>query len=598
MATSKSSPVADVGEYSVADAIRLGVKIFKYADKKDQVLMAVGFTAAFLSGAGMPAYSQVQGNVVGKMAANESDIGSKLSTLALILVIVGVVMMILHGIRGYCVNYTTMRQTTRIKLLYFKALMRQEVAWHDAHPPGELTSRMDGDVKIIERAMGDNLIQGIQNVGTLLFAFGVAFYNGWELTLFMLGAMPFICGVSILFGRMVIKSTKDARTGYACAGGIALEAIDNIKTVQVFGREQFESNRFSEAVLPAMAAGMKREIATFMTTGCNNCIIYIVYGLAFWFGAYLILWDRYDVSQVLVVFFACLMASFAVGRFSPCLSTFVEGASAAEQIYAVIDRVPSMDPMVKLGTEGALDESPAENAPSCSNAGLALPGRRFSNEIVFRDVAFHYPTRPEDKLFTTLNVTIKKGQTVAFSGASGCGKSSIIGLLQRYYDPQSGLISVDGLELNQLNLRAWRDCISIVSQEPKLFTGTVMENVRIAKPDASDEEVIEACKKAHVHQVIEKLPEQYATLVGTGGSQLSGGQKQRVAIARALIRKPQILILDEATSALDRKSEVEVLRSRMLCSRAALVDPARTPSRLLSLPTGLLQFKMPTLFIT
>eukprot|EP00744_Colponema_vietnamica_P001927 GILI01003119.1.p1 GENE.GILI01003119.1~~GILI01003119.1.p1 ORF type:complete len:1385 (+),score=394.98 GILI01003119.1:271-4155(+) len=488
-----------------------------------------------------------------------------MSTLATALVVTGGVMMVLQAIRGYCVSYSSMRQTTRIKYFYFQALMRQEVAWHDRHPPGELTSRMDGDIKVIERALGDNVMAGLQHIGTIGFGFGVAFYNGWELTLFMLGAMPFIACVSALMGRVMLKATSKTREGYAKAGAIALEAIDNIKTVQVFGREEFETDRFATAVAPTVSAGIRKEFATYVTTGVNDFVLYTIYGLGFWFGAYLIRWGRNSVSEVITIFFSALTASYAIGRLSPCLSTFLEGAGAAGKIFAVIDRLPPMDSITK--PEGAVTDpthepikiaggEPVMDGPK--PIGLSLPKDKFQQSITFKDVAFSYPTRQEDKLFTKLNLTITKGQTVAFSGASGSGKSSIVGLVQRFYDPTAGSVLVDGIDMKDLNLRGWRDCISIVSQEPKLFTGTVAENVMIGKPDATMEDVIAACTKAHVNHVIEALPQKYDTLVGTGGSQLSGGQKQRVAIARALLRKPQILILDEATSALDRKSEVEV----------------------------------------
>ncbi|KPI82567.1 p-glycoprotein, partial [Leptomonas seymouri] len=161
-------------------------------------------------------------------------------------------------------------------------------------------------------------------------------------------------------------------------------------------------------------------------------------------------------------------------------------------------------------------------------------------------------------LFRDLNLKIKCGQKVAFSGASGCGKSSIIGLVQRFYDPLGGAVLCDGVDLRELCLHDWRDKIAIVSQEPNLFAGTMMENVRVGKPDATEEEVVEACKQANIHATIMSLPDQYNTPVGSVGSQLSGGQKQRIAIARALVKRPLILLLDEATSALDRKSEVEV----------------------------------------
>ena len=544
-------------------AKQVGMKIFKYCDQKDKILMILGGLCAFISGAGMPAFSQIIGIVVSDMTSSSGDdLKEKMSRIAWITVVVGVCLAVPQSIAAYSINYSTMRQVTRIKLLYFKALMRQEVGWHDANPPGELTSRMDGDTKVIEEAMGTNFQQLLQHIGTFFFAYGIAFYNAWELTLIMLCVIPFIGGNAIFFGSRIKKASIATRDAYATAGGLALEAIDNIKTVQVFGREEYESKRFSDAVVPAVACGIRKEVSTFMASGINNLFLYISMGYSFWFGAYLIWWGRVEMSDVVTVFMCGIMSCFSITRLSPCVSVFFEGAGAAAKIFGVIDRVPEMDCVtlpedVKNGVTAQDKKSSIyENIPESAN--ILLPSGRLEKEITFKNVAFAYPTRKNDQLFTNLNMSIKKGQTVAFSGASGCGKSSIIGLVQRFYDPVKGQVLVDGVDMKDLNLRGWRDCIAIVSQEPKLFTGTVMENVKIARPNATDEEVIEACKRAHVHKVIEKLPQQYETLVGTGGSQLSGGQKQRVAIARALICKPQILILDEATSALDRKSEIEV----------------------------------------
>lgn len=401
-------------EQNEADGKQVGFKIFKYADTTDKVLLSIGATTALLSGVGMPAYSQIQGKIIGKLSSTDEDIYSTMCTLALALVITGGVIMVLQGVRCYCVSFSSMRQTTRIKYFYFQALLRQEVAWHDQHPPGELTSRMDGDIRVIERALGENIMLSLQHLGTIGFGFGVAFYNGWELALFMLGAMPFIAIVSALMGRVMLKASTQTRDGYSKAGAIALEAIDNVKTVQIFGREDFETDRFAKAVAPTVPAGIRKEFATYVTTGVNDFILYVVYGMGFWYGAYLIRWGRIDISEFITIFFA--NASNAIGRFSPCLSTFLEGAGAAGKIFAVIDRVPAMDSITKAGSLSAssdptTDESikivsgePVMDGPR--PIGLSLPDGKFQNAINFKDVSFSYPTRLDEKLFTKFNLLL------------------------------------------------------------------------------------------------------------------------------------------------------------------------------------------------
>ncbi|CAD2215713.1 ATP-binding protein cassette, subfamily B (MDR/TAP), member 1 [Angomonas deanei] len=264
-------------------------------------------------------------------------------------------------------------------------------------------------------------------------------------------------------------------------------------------------------------------------------LVFITYTIAFFFASYLVEWERSSMGDVLATFTSVLMGSFGIGFVSPSATAFAESRAAAYEIFRAIDRTPPVD----------------IDAPG-------KPVKSFDESIEFSKVKFSYPTRPDMYLFRNLNLTIRKGQKVAFSGASGCGKSSMIGLIQRFYDPVDGAVLVDGVDMRELDLKQWRDQIGIVSQEPNLFAGSMMENVRVGKHDATEEEVIAACKQANIHDTIMALPDQYQTAVGAVGSQLSGGQKQRIAIARALVKRPSILLLDEATSALDRKSEVEV----------------------------------------
>jgi len=262
------------------------------------------------------------------------------------------------------------------------------------------------------------------------------------------------------------------------------------------------------------------------------------YALAFWFASWLVDNGYQTVGEIFAVFFSVLMGSFGLGLIFPSISALSEAKGAAMKVYEVIERESKIDPFT---------------------AGKKLDNLK--GEISFENITFSYPTRLDEKLFTGVSFTIEAGKHVAFSGASGCGKSTFIGLAQRLYDPIEGCVKIDGVDLKEIDLDWWRSQLGVVSQEPTLFTGSIKDNILMGAPNATDEEMKEACKKSNIHDTIMTLPDKYDTSVGAVGGQLSGGQKQRIAIARALIRKPRVLILDEATSALDRQSEIEVQRA-------------------------------------
>ena len=508
-------------------------ELFQFADGFDKFLMIFGGFCAFCNGAGMPAFSEVFGRLLNGL--NDTNVEERVTEAAKIMIWVGLVVLALSAIQVSTWMVSSTRQMTRIRAAYFRALLRQDMAWHDEHKPGEVGARLSGDTRIIQQGINDKFANGLMNVGMMLFGFGFGFYRSWQLTLVMLGTMPLIAITGIVMATILTSMTKLSREGFAKAGEISTEVLENIRTVQIFGTEEKEITRFIGSLGPAKAAGKKRDFTTSLGVGASYGIIFASYSVAFWFASYLVEWGENNVGEITAVFFSVLMGSFAVGLIFPSISAFSEARAAAHEVFAVIRRVPEIDPDHRGET--------IEN----------LEGR-----IEFKNVKFSYPTRKDQKLFTDLNVTVEAGTSAAFSGVSGCGKSSVIALLQRFYDPNEGQVLVDGKDLKTLDVSWWRDQIGIVSQEPNLFSGTIIENVRLGKPNATVEEVVEACKAANIHDLVLTLPDKYDTNVGAVGSQLSGGQKQRIAIARAIVKRPKILILDEATSALDRKSEAEV----------------------------------------
>ncbi|RNF25640.1 ATP-binding cassette, sub-family B (MDR/TAP), member 1 [Trypanosoma conorhini] len=510
------------------------LEVFRYASRLDVALMIVGSVAAVGVGASLPAFSFVFGHMVNDLLS-PTDPESTTAKTAVIMVYVGLGVVLLTFLSVACWMVAALRQVARVRLEYLKSVLRQDIGWHDGHSPGSLTARVTGDMHVLQNGINDKLGQGITNLsmGVLGFVFGFAL--AWELALVLLGMMPVIALMGAIIGNVMAKMSNSTREHFAAAGSIATEVMENVRTVQNFGREDYEVGRFEAAVLSAQRAGVKKELLNSTASGMAMAVIFVTYTIAFFFASYLIQWGRRDVGDVVACFLAVLMGSFGIGFVSPSLTAFAESRAAAYHVFQTIQRTPVID----------VD-------------AVGEPVRGFSETIEFRHVRFAYPTRRDMKLFEDLSLVIERGRRVAFSGASGCGKSSIIALIQRFYDPIDGDIFVDGTDMRKLSLRQWRDQIGVVSQEPNLFAGTMMENVRVGKPDATEEEVIEACKHANIHDTIMSLPDMYNTSVGAVGSQLSGGQKQRLAIARAIVRHPAILLLDEATSALDRKSELEV----------------------------------------
>lgn len=370
----------------------------------------------------------------------------------------------------------------------------------------------------------------------------IAFIYGWKLTLVCMACVPVLITTSILVAKIQSTLTSKELTSYSNAGSVAEEVLLGIRTVLAFGGEKKEIERYDEKLIPALRAGKRKGLWSGLGEGIIRFTFYASNALAFWYGVSLILDDRnkdpedkeYTPAVLMITFFGILVGSDNIAKMSPFIGIFATARGAASLIFHVIHRQPKID---SLSPDGKV-----------VNYGM-------KGEITFQNIGFHYPSRTDVDIFKNFNLKIKAGQTVALVGSSGCGKSTCIQLLQRFYDPISGSVQIDGTDLRQLNISWLRSNIAVVGQEPVLFATTIGENIRYGNPDALQSEIIDAAKASSAHDFIEKLPSGYDTMVGERGTQMSGGQKQRIAIARALIQNPKILLLDEATSALDSHSE-------------------------------------------
>ncbi|KAM8934651.1 bile salt export pump-like [Pelodytes ibericus] len=559
-----------------SDSIRVGFfQLFRFSSCYEKMLMTFGGLAAVVHGAAQPCMLLVFGLMIDTfilydielqelrnpnktcinntimwlsppfpeeeenetMSCGTLDIEGEMTMFALYYAGIGCSVLLLGYVQICFWVTAAARQIQRIRKLYFRKVMRMEIGWFDCTSVGELNTRMSDDINKINDAIADQVGIFIQRFTTFISGFLLGFVNGWKLTLIIIAVSPLIGIGAALMALAVAKLTGRELQAYAKAGAVADEVLSGIRTVAAFGGELKEVDRYDRNLVYAQRWGIRKGVIMGFFTGYMWFIIFLCYALAFWYGSKLVLEEEeYTPGNLLQVFFGVLVGALSLGQASPCLQAFASGRGAATNIYETIDNDPKIDCM--------------------SEEGYKMD--KVKGEIEFHNITFHYPSRPEVKILQKLNMIIKSGETTAFVGPSGAGKSTTIQLIQRFYDPDEGMVTLDGHDIRSLNIQWLRSLIGIVEQEPVLFATTVAENIRYGKETATMEEIINAAKEANAYNFIMDLPQQFDTLVGEGGGQMSGGQKQRIAIARALVRNPRILLLDMATSALDNESEAIV----------------------------------------
>ena len=337
----------------------------------------------------------------------------------------------------------------------------------------------------------------------------------------------------------------------ARASMVASEAVGNVRTVAAFNAEDKVVDLFQSELKAPLKRGFVRGQVAGICFGISQLCLFSSFGLGLWYGAQLVKRGEARFGDVIKVFMVLVVSSFAVSETLALAPDIMRGGQALDSVFIVLDRRTEID----------ADDPKAEVVETVIG------------DIEFKHVAFTYPNRPDVQIFKDLNLKVIAGKSLALVGASGSGKSSVISLLERFYEPTSGRILVDGKDIRKLNLKSLRRRIALVSQEPALFATTIYENILYGRESATEQEVHAAAMAANAHNFISALPESYNTQVGERGVQLSGGQKQRVAIARAVLKDPAILLLDEATSALDAESEkiVQEALDRLMQGRTSVI---------------------------
>ncbi len=452
---------------------------------------------------------------------------------------VGFILALASAARFYCVNWLGERVVADIRADIFRHLTGLSPAFYETAHSGEVMSRLTADTTQIKAAASTTISQALRNLVILVGAVAMMIVTSPKLSLLVLIAIPIIVLPLVAYGRAVRSLSREAQDSLAHASAYASESLTQVRVLQAFTHERAAATRFAGAVERAFGAAKARTKAR---AGLTALAIFLVFASVvgiLWYGAQDVLAGTMTGGRLGQFVLYAVFAAAATGELSEVWGEINQAAGSAERLGEL------------LAVQSAI-KSPSQPVP------LPEPPR---GEIAFRDITFHYPSRPAISALAGVSFRAKKGERVAIVGPSGAGKTTIFALLLRFYDPQKGTVSVDGVPVSQADLHALRSRFAIVPQEPALFADTVAANIGYGVGEASRAEIEKAARAAFAHDFIAALPQGYDTMLGEGGVTLSAGQRQRIAVARAVLRDAPILLLDEATSALDSESETLVQRA-------------------------------------
>ncbi|XP_056268272.1 ATP-binding cassette sub-family B member 10, mitochondrial isoform X2 [Pseudoliparis swirei] len=459
-----------------------------------------------------------------------------------------------NAARVYLMQISGQKIVRNLRVAVFSSILRQEVAFFDRNRTGELINRLSADTGVVGRSITDNLSDGLRAVAQAAAGVSMMFYISPSLASFVLLIVPPVAGLAVVYGRYLRSISKCTQDALAQATQLAEERISNMRTVRAFGKELSEVNAYTQKTDLVLGLARKEAVLRagfFGVTGLsgNIMILSVLYK-----GGLLMACQHMTVGELS----SFLMYTFWVGISIAGLSSFyaelMKGFGAGTRLWELLDRKP---------------EFPL-------NEGLVLPPDQLRGRLEFSDVSFAYPTRSEAPIYQNLSLLVPAGTIMAVVGPSGSGKSTLVSLLLRLYDPQAGIITIDGHDIRELNPYWLRSHIGTVSQEPVLFSCSIRDNIAYGAVDpevVTTEDIYTAARVANAFNFIQDFPEGFDTIVGEKGVLLSGGQKQRIAIARALIKNPKILLLDEATSALDAENEflVQEALERLMEGRTVVI---------------------------
>ncbi len=440
------------------------------------------------------------------------------------------------GARYWLVTRFGERIVADIRKAVFDRVIAMSPAFYERVLTGEIISRITTDTTLILSVIGSSVSVALRNLLILLGGLVMLLVTSAKLTGLVLMVVPFVVVPIVVMGRRLRVLSRENQDWIASSAGSASEALLSVQTVQAFTHEARTRRAFSEVTERSFSSAQKRITTRAIMTVVVIFLVFAGVVGVLWVGARDVREATMTVGELVQFVIYAVMVAGAVGALSEIWGELQRAAGATERLVEL------------LGSEDSVQDPPHPLA-------LPMPAR---GAIGFENVTFHYPSRPEVSALEAVDLAIRPGETVALVGPSGAGKTTIIQLIQRFWDPETGRVTIDGHDLKTLSRHDFRRAIALVPQDPVIFAASARENIRFGRPEASDAEVEAAARAAHAHDFLAALPDGFDTYVGERGVMLSGGQKQRIAIARAILRDAPILLLDEATSALDAASEREV----------------------------------------
>ena len=455
------------------------------------------------------------------------------------------------ALRFYLVSWLGERVVADMRSAVYARVIRMDPAFFEVTRIGEVLSRLTADTTLVQSIAGVNLSITLRSALSLIGSLVMLGVTSLKLTAILVVLIPVVIVPLIVLGRRVRRLSRTSQDRIADTSSIADETLNAVQTVQAFTLEQINTDRFDAAVEDSFTAAVRRTKTRSTLTALATMLVFGAITFVLWMGAHAVVRGEMTGGQL--------------GQFLLYAGYVAIAAASLSEMWGEVQRAAgAMERLLELERAQPTIQSPAQPV------ALPVPGR---GELSFEKVTFRYPSRPEAKALDAFDLQVRRGETVAFVGPSGAGKSTTFQLLLRFYDPESGRVLIDGVDVSQADPLAVRSRIGLVPQDTVLFAASARENIRYGRPGASDADVEEAAKAAAADEFLRRLPEGYDTFLGERGTRLSGGQRQRIAIARAILRDPPILLLDEATSALDAESErlVQAALDHLMRGRTTII---------------------------